>query len=408
MSSDVIEPGIAPDVPGAEKPGHLPHPHHPERPIHHRPYAEPNPSSISSDELTASLTEVRPDPMLGSFDEAPAPALPDESPLAHLADAPRAGSDLSASRKPLSSDVMKTLASIGLGETTPEAASGEAFAALDFGANDPSPSPHPTQKGHSHSHTKPSPNVVDEVEEVDLDQDDEDGEAPRGTSWITLLLMSYASAVTLGLLWVLFTGRKVREDVVDSVQASDNRTDPGVRADRSRRIAIARPIPAGHLTTLGRPVTIGQIEVTPVSVEAGPVVLEREFQGKETKQGGDNALKLRLRIKNTSNDLVLAPFDEAFVRDRTNADPDSYVEGAVGDTKIALFPLALESEWSIRGQQFRELKPGEEMETDVVTVPDAVAKIGDDMTWRIRLRTDINHTDDLGVKTPRDSVKTKP
>ena len=73
-----------------------------------------------------------------------------------------------------------------------------------------------------------------------------------------------------------------------------------------------------------------------------------------------------------------------------------------------MFALAVESEWSIVGQVFRELKPGEAFETLVVTVPNALSQKTDEMTWRIRLRTDINHTDDLGVRFHADQIKPGP
>src|SRR2546430_7296124 len=49
-----------------------------------------------------------------------------------------------------------------------------------------------------------------EHDKDEADDEDDDLPAPRA-SWVTLLLFSYASAVTLGLLWVLLSGRKVRE-----------------------------------------------------------------------------------------------------------------------------------------------------------------------------------------------------
>ncbi len=112
-----------------------------------------------------------------------------------------------------------------------------------------------------------------------------------------------------------------------------------------------------------------------------------------------------MRLKNVSNDLVLAPFDEAFVRDRLHADPDSSIETKGGGAAIAMFPLAVESEWSIVGQPFRELKPGETLETIVVSEPESTAKLAPEMIWRIRLRTDLNHTEDLGVRFRADDVK---
>jgi hypothetical protein len=185
----------------------------------------------------------------------------------------------------------------------------------------------------------------------------------------------------------------------------ESRPDPGLRADRSRRIVPPTPIAAEHLTTLGRPVRMGVIEVTPVSVTSGSVVLERTIARHEIKRGGLGALKLRLRIRNFSSDTLLAPLDEAFLRDREHAEADSFIETSRDGPPIGMYPLAVESEWSIDGQEFRDLKPGQELNTVIVSEPGAAGKMSPEMTWRVRLRTDINHTDDLGVRFRKVDVR---
>src|SRR5262249_24868181 len=149
----------------------------------------------------------------------------------------------------------------------------------------------------------------------------------------------------------------------------------------------------------GQTVRLGQVEATPVAITRGRVGLERNFARRERRWGGDGALILRLRLRNVSNDTILSPLDEAFVRDRVGADPDSFIETAEeAGPVIPMFPLAVESEWSIVGQEFRELRPGEAFETVAVSAPGAAGRLAPEMTWRVRLRTDINHTDDLGVR----------
>ena len=71
--------------------------------------------------------------------------------------------------------------------------------------------------------------------------------------------------------------------------------------------------------------------------------------------------------------------------------------GRIARMGANLFPLAVESEWMIVGQEFRELGPGESMEGIIVSAPDARGLIEEEMTWRVRLRTGINETDVLGV-----------
>jgi hypothetical protein len=319
-------------------------------------------SSSSGDELTVSLIEARPDPLLGPFESGSSPEIvpPPESE---------------------SADALKALGDLDLGGKTV------------------------ANPGAGGDRIAPNQGVVKDDEDLG-DFADEPEEPARGSSPAVMLLASYASAVTLGLIWVLWTGRRIQDTAtIESPPAAEATSDPGRRADHSRRIAAPKPIPESHMATLGKTVVLGQIEVTPLEVTSGPVTLVRGFGERERKPGGKDALRLRLRLRNTSADVELAPLDEAFLRDRPQADPDSFIELPGGATPIAQFPLAVESEWSIIGQEFRELKPGQVLETWVVSAPAALTRKAPEMTWRIRLRTDINHTDDLGVRFGESDIK---
>jgi hypothetical protein len=76
-----------------------------------------------------------------------------------------------------------------------------------------------------------------------------------------------------------------------------------------------------------------------------------------------------------------------------------------------MFPLAIASEWSIAGQEFRELNPGDLYETWVVSAPNAVGRMASDATntWRIRLRVDAdNKTEILGIRFRESDVQKRP
>ena len=362
------------------------------------PAAEPPPpfinSSTSGDDLTVSLTQARPDPLLDKFVTEDSPDALTPPPAAPPPEAETKEPALHGGSR---ADALNELAALDMGGAAPSVGPGasasfdDALGGIDL--NVPREDRAPVKK-------------VSEEEE----EDEEDDEVPpRGVPLGTMLLASYASAVTIGLIWVLWTGRRLHEsEEADAPVAAESREDPGARAGDSRRIAPPKPIPAEHLATLGKTVRLGQIEATPLAVTSGPVVLERTFDRKDRKPGGDNALKLRLRLKNVSKDAVIAPLDEAFLRDRPRADPDSFIETPAGGPPVAQFPLAVESEWSIVGQEFRDLKPGEVLETVVVSAPDALARKSPEMTWRVRLRTDLNHTDDLGVRFGEKDIKPGP
>ena len=334
------------------------------------------PTSTSSDELSLSLARARPDPLLGRLvtpepDQTPEPE-PEPEPAESHARA----------------DAFQALANLDVGaDREASDMSTEALAAL-------------------HLESVPEPPIETEQAPAPAPAEDDEDVVPRGVPLATVLLFSWASAATLGLIWVLWTGRRLREspEVEEAPLAVEAHADPGKRAGNSRRIVPPPVIPADHIVRLGQTIRLGALEVTPIAVASGPITLERTALERETKEGGTNALLLRLRLKNVSTDKVLAPLDEAFLRERPRAEPDSFVETAVGET-IPLYPIALESEWSIVGQVFRDLKPGESFESIVATAPDALAKTTPEMTWRIRLRTDINHTEDLGVRFSADAIK---
>ena len=378
MPSDVIEPREESSVPDMETP--LVGETAGKQEQHAPPFiATPALSSTSSDELSLSLASARPDPLLGRL-ATPEPDLepkPEPEPVAEA------------------------------GESHARADAFEALAHLDVGAEREASDVSSAALAALHIESEPEAPVVAEKAAAPVPEaiEDDDEDLPRGVPLSTVLLFSWASAATLGLIWVLWTGRRLRESPEEATPlAAEAQADPGKRAGASRRIVPPPVIAADHLVTLGKTIRIGALEVTPLSVSSGPITLERTALERVTKDGGKNALVLRLRIKNLSTDKVLAPLDEAFLRERPRAEPDSFVETTGGET-IPLYPIALESEWAIAGQVFRDLKPGESFESIVATAPDALDKTTPEMTWRIRLRTDINHTDDLGVRIQADAIK---
>jgi hypothetical protein len=244
-------------------------------------------------------------------------------------------------------------------------------------------------------------------EPVEEDDDEEEEESqPRGKSLGMVLLMSYASAVTIALIWVLWSNRRARENVEAEPSAAESRTDSESTSDQNRR-SLARPaIGANHLVGLGETVRLGLISVTPVSVSSGAVTLVRNFGDHEKRSGGKGALKLRLRLKNLSEDSVIAPLDVALLRPRPGGDAETVIEtGNEDEPYISMYSLALESEWSIQEEEFRDLEPGSGYETTIVSAPGATAKTSPAMTWRVRLQTDSGHFEDLGVRFRASEIK---
>jgi hypothetical protein len=227
---------------------------------------------------------------------------------------------------------------------------------------------------------------------------------PQPKSWATVILGSYASAVTLACLWLWWQGRHRAEAAPDE-PPTEVRFEHGFRADRSRILKPPEPILAERLTDLGKTLKLDALEFTPLGLSREAVRLEpRGLDGeRESRDGGEGALVLRVRLKNRSENQVFAPMDEAFLRQRDRGQPDSFLETASGG-RIEMYPLAVESEWSIAGQEFKELRPGESLETILVSEKDVGDRASAPMTWRLHLRTSIDRTETIGVRIRKEDI----
>ncbi len=211
-----------------------------------------------------------------------------------------------------------------------------------------------------------------------------------------ILLGSYASAMTIALAWVLLSGRSLVGSG-ESFAPTEGRSDTSRRVKESAKLAPAARLPDAQVTTLGKSIRVGNLEVTPLDVRRGRVSLSRLNAPDEARDGEADTLQLRLRLRNLSDTIRFSPLDESYIRDRDRGAPDSFVK--LGDTeRIYLYPLAAESEWSIVGQAFPTLNPGEVAETMVVSSGN-VGEVGQaSILWRIRLRVGFDESETVGVR----------
>jgi hypothetical protein len=389
------------------------------------PLTPPITPSTSSDDLGLTLTELPPDPFLGELVEGeqsqaltePGPAggrdatpgtfeavnFPEPIPsgLPVVGPEPRPKSEISSFLHVAPSEVPAPALTVPPRAVAVELPTGGASAvsADPFPALDLSAPP-------SRAEAAKRPHKEDEEEEGDL--------PPRGVSWPVLLLASVNSALLIFLGWHFYKEHRTPREAAEPNSAPivaeagvEESPDPGRRAGQSGRYVPPPPIAADHLTTLGKALRVGSLEITPTGLTSGPVTLQREVLSSERRKAGSGALKLRLRLRNISDDLIFFPLDEVFLRERERGGFDSFID-AGQETSIDMYPLALASEWSIVGQEFRKLKPGEAYETLVVSAPDAVKRKSPEMTWRIRIRTGIEQTDVIGVRFRDSEIRPEP
>lgn len=230
------------------------------------------------------------------------------------------------------------------------------------------------------------------------------GDGPLRTSWTLLLVASYASAVTIALLWVLWSGRRlVRPTQENDSYAAGARLDSRKAGPGLPPGAVSAPLPARNLATLGIPTRLGDLEIIPEWISRRDVELVRLDGATGETRLVENVLVLSLRLTNRSRDTTFTPLDPAFVRDSNSAVDDSYIETA-GGQRIPVYQLAPESEWSINDQNFPVLEPGAEAETIVVSEPVQIEQLSGPLVWHVKLRTGAYQTDVLGIRFSRDQT----
>ena len=239
--------------------------------------------------------------------------------------------------------------------------------------------------------------------------DDDEVEANEGgrSSWRSVLLASYASAVTLALGWTWYQHRNERRVVMPppvevKQTVVDQFTDQGRLGERSRKVGAPAPIPPDRMISLGESRDIGSLRIEPKSIARQNLTLQRvNLVGKtERRPGPLKAVVLTLRLTNRSADQVFAPVDPAFVRGRSDNIFETLLELDDG-RKIYPNPLAVDSEWTVIGETFGDLRPGEARDVVFATEGDAPAEAERATgTWRIKLRTGLDTTAEIGVRLP--------
>lgn len=237
------------------------------------------------------------------------------------------------------------------------------------------------------------------------------GSPAAGAPWSALLLLSYASAVTLALAWVLWTGRRLpppraETEISAPIAAASETATSDEPLEAGDDEASLPPLPSQNLTSLGEPVRLGSVEVTPLGVERRKLELLRAVDPGEARQTRIPSLLLRVRLKNVSPEWTFAPLEPSAVRECLGLPSETFVESERG--KIGMYPLALQSEWALAGQEFPSLDPGESAETFLATAATPDDRLGDSLIWYARLRVSPHQTDVLGVRFSRTEIIDEP
>jgi hypothetical protein len=159
-------------------------------------------------------------------------------------------------------------------------------------------------------------------------------------------------------------------------------------------------MPPGHTLKLNQTRRFGNIEVTPVKVTEGPLVLVGRDYVEESRRirNAGTVLKLWLKFKNVSKDQTIAPLDEdlLFFRDprddrKAGALANNFVcpagEKSASGNLVLVYDHNVDDDYDIQDQNLgTELKPGEETLIYVPSETRGYETFQGPLIWRVHFR----------------------
>lgn len=236
--------------------------------------------------------------------------------------------------------------------------------------------------------------------------DEEFAQRQKFQFMLLVAIGSYASCVTLVLLYMLIRG-----------QASNLESLPDLvppRGENGQVKKVYNPpknsVAPGHVLTLGQTRRFGNVNVTPLKVTRGPVKFEHLFaQPGATREPTPPLLKLWVKFENVSRNQTFTPLDPYLLfsgKSSALSGPihaNSFVATVEnqrkGDPISLIYEMSKESEFRMVGQNLSiDLEPGEKLETFIPAEEDATELTGD-MVWRFQFRKGYNPRSKRGVTT---------
>ena len=237
-----------------------------------------------------------------------------------------------------------------------------------------------------------------------------ENEVASRLKFMTVLLIvvgSYASAVTIVLVYMLIFGRTNALESLPDLKPPKNKN-----GDITWRYnPAANDVAPGHVLSLGQSRRFGNVRVTPIKVTRGTVKFEH-YTGKQDGFGrgpSEPLLKLWLKFENVSRDQTFAPVDSLvlYTRQVTNLGQSvkancflaTEADRRKGKSLFYIFEMPVHSEFRMVGQNLnRELGPGDTFETFIPSEEEARDLKGD-LVWRIWFRKGYNPESLRGVTT---------
>lgn len=219
-------------------------------------------------------------------------------------------------------------------------------------------------------------------------------------------LVSYSILITLAFLYLFFSFFQAKPHQLESL--------PDIAPPEEGEFRLIREnasLAPGHTLEIGQTQRFGNIEITPIAVERSSLEFEH-FQGNlgESIPPTNPVLKLKLNIKNVSDDQVFPPLDLNLltIREHDKSDysrvyANNWVCNASDldnrENRILMYNHPPTSEYDIKGLETRALNPGEEMETFLPTQEEDLKTLRGDLVWRFQIRKGFHPVSMNGVTT---------
>lgn len=233
------------------------------------------------------------------------------------------------------------------------------------------------------------------------------GQSNRVSRTAFLILASYASAVTIALIYVLTIG-------LPGAHRLESLPDlPPLEEHEFQIIPVQEAVAPGHELKLGAAAgrRFGNVIVTPLKVTRGPVEFEYFQEDARIKPRAATApvLKLWLEFENVSKNQSFPPLDlrlmthehiresdflrlaNTFVRPADATDPESLV---------FVLGHSPDDPWNLKGQALgKAIGPGEKCVIYIPTESENLEVLQGDLVWRVQFRKGFHPETKHGVTT---------
>jgi len=225
-----------------------------------------------------------------------------------------------------------------------------------------------------------------------------------------IIVASYASAVTLVLLYFLISAWTAKPHFLESLPD----LVPDIRSDGTigmKKVLPEHQLAPGHVLRLGESQRFGSLKVTPVKVTRGPLEFVHTYgNAKATQDPTQPVLKLWLKFENVSKTQVFPPLDRTLVFRRIFDSQNDRLfalnflcpadEQSSNSDQIHLnYDMPEFSEFGLKGQSLDQLvKPGETWESFIPS-EEGLTKVDGEWVWRINFRKGYNPRSGRGVTT---------